>query len=64
MQLCCIMATVCKDHGQAMNTDFNPPRPHLPTRPNSALCAGARERILWAALALALLWATICWALS
>ena len=51
-----------------MTSDSNNHRPHLPapppTRPNSALCAGAPTRILWAALALALLWATIHWALS
>ena len=58
------MATVCKDHGQAMNTDFNPHRPHLPVHPNSALCAGVTQRMAWAALALALLWITINWALS
>ena len=33
-------------------------------RANSALCAGALERMLWAAIALAGLWVTIAWALS
>jgi len=47
-----------------MNTDINNHRPHGPARPNSALCAGAPARILWATLALVLLWATISWALS
>ena len=47
-----------------MSSDSNndPARP--PARPNSALCAGAPTRMLWAALALALLWVTISWALS
>ena len=47
-----------------MNTGFNNHQPRPPARPNSALCAGALQRMLWAALALALLWATISWALS
>ena len=64
MQLCCIMATVCKDHGQAMNTDFPPHQPRTPTRANSALCAGVAQRMAWATLALALLWVTIIWALT
>jgi len=53
-----------KNHDQAMSSDSNndPARP--PARPNSALCAGAPTRMLWAALALALLWVTISWALS
>ena len=58
------MATVCKDHDQAMNTDTPHHRLHLPVRPNSALCAGVAQRMAWAALALALLWVTINWALS
>ena len=64
MQLCCIMATICKEHGQAMNTAPPHHRLHLPVRPNSALCAGVAQRMAWAALALALLWITINWALS
>ena len=43
---------------------IKPNRSRTAARANSALCAGARTRILWAALALALLWATIHWALS
>ncbi len=33
-------------------------------RPNAALCASAGSRLIWAAGALALLWATVFWALS
>lgn len=62
MQLCCIMAAVCKNHGQAMS--IKPNRSRAAARANSALGASALERLLWAALALALLWTTIGWALS
>ncbi|MBS1228112.1 MAG: hypothetical protein H6R17_1389 [Proteobacteria bacterium] len=64
MQLCCIMAAVLKNHDQAMSTDSNHHPAHAPARPNSPLCAGASTRMLWAALALTLLWVTIVWALS
>ena len=47
-----------------MNIDPHHIPSRRPARPNSALCAGAPTRILWAALALALLWVTIHWALS
>jgi hypothetical protein len=56
------MATVRNDHGQAMSTP--PHRKRAPAHVNSALCAGASARMLWAVLALALLWVTIAWALS
>jgi hypothetical protein len=43
---------------------IKPHRMRAAARANSALCASALERLLWAALALALLWTTIGWALS
>ena len=47
-----------------MSSDFNNDPPRASARANSALCAGASTRMLWAVLALALLWVTIAWALS
>lgn len=47
-----------------MSSDFNNDPSRAPVRANSALCAGASARMLWAVLALALLWVTIAWALS
>ncbi len=34
------------------------------TRPDPVLCASAAARLIWAAAALVLLWATVLWALD